>query len=144
MSVVRILVVDDSLLWQGFIQSHLGEAPALKVINVAADGPEAVQKANELHPDVVLMDVSLPGMNGIEATREIRKVSPRSKILFLSMLDEIEVIRAAFEAGGSGYIFKFDAIKDLIPGIQAILFGQRFVSHSLTGSYGSSNPESKS
>jgi len=144
MSVVQILVVDDSLLWQRFVQSHLGIAPELKVISVAADGSEGVQKAKELQPDVILMDVSLPAMNGIEATRQIRRISPRSKILFLSMLNEIEVIQAAFEVGGSGYVFKWDAGRDLILGIRAILLGQRFVSQSLTGRHGSSNPGSKS
>ena len=143
MSVVQILVVDDSLPWQRFVQSHLEAAPGLKVITVAADGSEGVQKANEIQPDVVLMDVSLPGMNGIEATRQIRKISPDSKILFLSMLDELNVIQAAFEAGGSGYVLKWDAGRDLIPAIGAILLGQRFVSYSLTGWHGSSNPESK-
>ena len=144
MSVVQILVVDDSLPWQRFVRSHLGAAPELKVITTAADGSEGVQKANEVQPDVVLMDVSLPEMNGIDATRQIRKVSPGSKILFLTMMDDITVIQAAFEVGGSGYVFKWDAGRDLIPGIRAILLGQRFVSHSLTGRYGSSNPESKS
>jgi DNA-binding NarL/FixJ family response regulator len=144
MSVVQILVVDDSLPWQRFVQNHLDAAPGLKVIDVAADGSEAVQKAKEAQPHVVLMDVSLPGINGIEATRQIRRVSPRSKIVFLSMLDGVEVIQSAFEAGGSGYVFKWDAGRDLIPGIRAILLGQRFVSQSLTGWAENSNPGSKS
>ena len=88
MSVVQILIVDDSLSWQRFIQNHLEAAPGPKVITVAADGSEGVQKANEIQPDVVLLDVSLPGMNGIEATRQILRVSPGSKLLFVSTLDE--------------------------------------------------------
>lgn len=143
MSVVQILIVDDSVLWQRFVQSQLEVAPGFKVITVAADGSEGVQKANEIQPDVVLMDVSLPGMSGIEATRQIRRISPGSKILFLSMLDELDVIQAAFEAGGSGYVLKWDAGRDLIPAVGAILLGRRFVSHSLTGWHGSSNPENK-
>ena len=144
MSVVQILVVDDSLPWQRFVQSHLEAEPELKVIAIAADGSEGVQKANEVQPDVVLMDVSLPEMNGIDATRQIRKVSPGSKILFLTMMDDIKVIQAAFEVGGSGYVFKWDAGRDLIPGIRSILLGQQFVSHSLSGRHGSSNRDSKS
>ena len=144
MSGVQILIVDDSVPWQRFVQSQLEAAPGLKVITVAADGLDGVQKANEIQPDVVLMDVSLPGMNGIEATRQIRRISPGSKVLFLSMLDELNVIQAAFEAGGSGYVLKWDAGRDLIPAIGAILLGQRFVSYSLTGWHGSSNPQSKS
>jgi DNA-binding NarL/FixJ family response regulator len=142
MSFVQILVVDDSLPWQRFVQNHLERAAGLKVIGVAGDGSEAVQKAKEVQPHLVLMDVSLPGMNGIEATRQIRKVSPGSKLLFVSTLDDIEVIQAAFEAGGSGFVSKWDAGRDLIPAIRAILLGQRFVSNRLTGWHGSSDPES--
>jgi DNA-binding NarL/FixJ family response regulator len=142
MSVVQILVVDDSLPWLRFVRNHLEAAPGLKVIDVAADGLEAVQKAKEAQPHVVLMDISLPGLNGLEATRQIRRVSPGSKLLFVSTLDDIEVIQAAFEAGGSGYVSKWDAGRDLIPAIRAILLGQRFVSNGLTGWHGSSNPES--
>ena len=141
MSVVQILVADDSLPWQRFVQTHLEAAPGLKVI-VAADGLEAVQKAKEAQPHVVLMDISLPGVNGLEAARQIRTVSPGSKLLFVSTLDDIEVIQAAFEAGGSGYVSKWDAGRDLIPAIRAILLGQRFVSNRLTGWHGSSNLES--
>jgi DNA-binding NarL/FixJ family response regulator len=142
MSVVQILVVDDSLPWQRFVQNHLEAAPGLKVIDVAADGLEAVQKAKEAQPHMVLMDISMPGVNGLEAARQIRTVSPGSKLLFVSTLDDIEVIQAAFEAGGSGYVSKWDAGRDLIPAIRAILLGQRFVSNGLTGWHGSSNPES--
>jgi DNA-binding NarL/FixJ family response regulator len=141
MPVVQILVVDDSLPWQRFVRTHLATAPGLKVIDVAADGSEAVQKAKETQPHLILMDVSLPGMNGIEATRQIRKVSPGSKLLIVSTLDDVEVIQAALEAGGSGYVSKWDAGRELIPAIRATLLGQRFVSNRLTGWHRSSNPE---
>jgi DNA-binding NarL/FixJ family response regulator len=144
MSVVQILVVDDSLPWQHFVQNHLEAEPEFRVITTAADGSEGVQKANEVQPDVVLMDVSLPGMNGIEATRQIRRVSPGSKILFLTMMDDFKVVQAAFEVGGSGYVLKWDAGRDLISGIRAVVLGQRFVSRSLTDRNGSSDPGSKS
>ena len=144
MSVVQILVVDDSLPWQRFVQNHLEAEPEFKVIYIAASGSEGVQKSKGLQPEVVLMDVSLPGMNGIEAARQIRGVSPDSKILFLSSMDDIALIQAAFEVGGSGYVFKWDAGRDLIPAIRVILLGQRFVSRSLTDRDGSSDPGSKS
>lgn len=143
MSVIQILVVDDSLPWQRFVQNHLDATPGLKVLDLAADGAVAVQKAKETQPNLVLMDISLPGMNGIEATRQIRSVSPGSKILIVSTLDDIEVIQAAFEAGGSGYVSKWDAGRELIPAIRAVLLGQRFVSKRLTGWHGSSDPENR-
>jgi DNA-binding NarL/FixJ family response regulator len=133
MSVVQILLVDDSLPWQRFVLTHFQTETEFKVITIAPDGLEAVQKANELRPEVILMDVNLPGMNGIEAARQIRGVSPGSKILFLSMHGDPEIVQAAFDAGGSGYVLKLDFNRDLIPAIRSILLGQQFVSHSLTG-----------
>lgn len=133
MSVVQILLADDSLPWQRFVLTYFETKTEFKVITIAPDGFEAVQKANALRPEVILMDVSLPGMNGIEAARQIRGLSPGSKILFLSMHGDSEIVQAAFDAGGSGYVLKQDFNRDLIPAIRTILLGQRFVSHSLTG-----------
>jgi DNA-binding NarL/FixJ family response regulator len=138
MSVVQVLVVEDSLAWQRFVQTLFEMNIEFKVIHVAIDGLEATQKANELRPDVILMDISLPGMNGIEAARQIRTVSPGSKILFWSTFDQPEIIQAAFEAGGSGYVLKQDSSRDLMLGIKAILHGQRFVSQSLMDGQGGS------
>ena len=104
----------------------------LKVIATAIDGFEAIQKAIELQPDVILMDVSLPGMNGREATRHIRILCPASKILFLSEHRGSKLIEVAFPVGGFGYILKSDSHADLLIGIRAVLRGQRFVSRSLT------------
>jgi len=133
MSVVQILLVDDSLPWQRFVLTYFETKTEFSVNTIAPDGFEAVQKANELRPEVILMDVNLPGMSGIEAARRIRRVSPGSKILFLSMHGDSEIIQAALNAGGSGYVLKLDFNRDLIPAIKTILLGQRFVSHSLTG-----------
>jgi len=105
--------------------------PDLRIITVASDGLEAVQKAKELQPGVILMDVSLPGMNGFEATRQIRIFSPSSKILFLSEHRGPDVIQAAFDVGASGYVLKSDSYLDLVPGVRAVLHNQQFVSQSL-------------
>jgi DNA-binding NarL/FixJ family response regulator len=131
MSVTQILVVDDFLPWQRFISQMFESEPDLKITSVASDGFEAVQKAKELQPDVILMDVSLPGMNGFEATRQIRVFSPGSKILFLSEHRGSDLIQAAFDVGGFGYVLKSDSHSDLVFGIRAVLLDRQFVSHSL-------------
>lgn len=131
MSLVQILVVDDSMHWRCFILKYFETKTEFKIIGVAVNGLEAVQKVDELQPDVILMDVNLPGMDGIEATGQIRKVYPSSKILFVSMLGDSAIVKAAFDVGGSGYVLKQDCGHDLLPGIRAILLGQRFVSRSL-------------
>ena len=131
MPVTEILIVDDFPFWQHFVATLLESETDFKIISAASDGLEAVQKAKELQPDVILMDVSLPGLSGIEATREIRKLCSGSKILFLSEHRCPDFIRAAFDAGGSGYVLKSDSGSDLIPGIRAILNGRQFVSNCL-------------
>ena len=131
MSVTQILVVDDYLPWQRSVQSTLESQTDLKIIATATDGLEAVQKVKQLQPDLVLMDLSLPGLNGLEATQQIRTLSPASKILFLSEHRGSDLIEAAFQAGASGYILKSDINSDLVAGIRVILGGQPFVSHSL-------------
>jgi DNA-binding NarL/FixJ family response regulator len=132
MSVTQILVVDDYLPWQRFVSELFESQLDFKIVSIASDGWEAVQKATELQPDVILMDGSLPGISGFEATRHIRALSPASKILFLSEHRGADLVRAAFEVGASGYVLKSDSNADLIPGVRAVLLDHRFVSHSLT------------
>lgn len=132
MSVTQILVVDDYLPWQRFVSELFESQPDFKIVSVASDGWEAVQKATELQPDVILMDGSLPGISGFEATRHIRALSPASKILFLSEHRGADLVRGAFEVGASGYVLKSDSNSDLIPGVRAVLLDHQFVSHSLT------------
>lgn len=131
MPVTHILVVDDYLPWQRFISLLLESETDLKLISVASDGVEAVQRAKELQPDVILMDVSLPRINGFEATRQIRVVSPGSKTLFLSEHCGSEFVQAAFEVGGFGYVLKSDSHVDLVSGIRAVLLDRQFLSTSL-------------
>jgi DNA-binding NarL/FixJ family response regulator len=133
-SLVRVLVVDDFDLWRGFVVSRLKERPDLQVVGVASDGLQAVQRAEELQPDLILLDVMLPKLNGIEAAQEIRRVAPLSKIIFVSSECDIDSVRTAFQAGGSGYVSKMEAAEGLLAGVEAVLRGERFVSPGLADS----------
>jgi DNA-binding NarL/FixJ family response regulator len=126
-----ILIVDDFAPWRRAVQRMFESEPDFKIIGVAPDGLEAVQKAAEMHPDVILMDISLPRLNGIEATRQIREVSPTSKILFLSEKRSPDFIKVAFQVGGVGYVLKSDCPEELLPAIKAILRGEQFMSRTL-------------
>jgi DNA-binding NarL/FixJ family response regulator len=134
--LVRILVVDDFADWQHFVIAKLRENPSFQVIGVASDGLEAVLKTEELQPDLILLDIGLPRLNGIEAARRVRKVAPESKILFLSQELDADVVEAALRAGGYGYVLKSDADSELFAAVEAVMSGNKFVSRSLTGNDG--------
>jgi len=127
-SPVRVLVVDDFQLVRQWVCAALGNGQDLQVVGEASDGLEAVQKAVELKPDLVLMDIGLPCLNGIEAARRIRELVPEAKILFLSQETSAEVIQEALSLGTSGYVVKVNAGIDLLPAIEAVISGRQFVS----------------
>ena len=133
MATIEVLVVDDFKDWQHFIQLCLCQRPDMHILGFATTAAEAIQKAKELQPDLVILDISLPGPDGLEAARQIRRFAPSSKILFLSGISEPEAIRLAFLAGGDGYVLKWDAALELIAGVAAVISGNRFISSSLPG-----------
>jgi DNA-binding NarL/FixJ family response regulator len=133
-SLVRVLVVDDFDLWRGFVVSRLQERPDLQVVGVASDGLQAIQKAEELQPDLVLLDMMLPKLNGIETARQIREVAPLSKIIFVSAESDLDSVRSAFQAGGLGYVSKMEAAEGLLAGVESVLRGERFVSPGIADS----------
>jgi len=120
-SSVRILIVEDFPQFRQFICSMLGERNDLQIIGEAADGLEAVQKAVELKPDLILMDIGLPSLNGIEAARQIRKLVPQSKIIFLSQESSSEVMQEALSLGARGYVVKIKATSELMTVIDAAM-----------------------
>ena len=124
---VSMLVAEDFEPFRRFVCSTLRAVPGLRVICEASDGIGAVQKAEILQPDLVLLDVGLPGLNGIDAARCIQRVVPRAKILFLSQESSPEIVQAAFEAGARGYIVKTDAARELVVAVRAVLRNENFV-----------------
>ena len=132
-TLVRILLVDDFERFRSFTSSLLRKQPGFQIVGEALDGPEAVQKAEELKPDLVVLDIGLPKLNGIESARQIRLVSPDSKLLFLTGNDDPEVARAALDTGATGYVAKSDAAVELLSAVEAVLLGRRYVSKRLAG-----------
>jgi DNA-binding NarL/FixJ family response regulator len=130
-----VLLVDDYEPFRRFVVAKLQPQPQLRILSEVCDGPEAVSKAKELQPDLILLDVGLPTLNGIEAARRIQEVSPNTKILFVSENRSTDIAEEALRAGGLGYVVKSDAEKDLLPGIDAALHGKRFISASLAGHF---------
>lgn len=131
-STVRVLLVDDYEPWRRFIISSFQKWPELQVVGEAADGREAVRKSEELRPDLILLDIGLPTMNGIEAAREIRQQSPRPRVLCCSENPSADIAEAALRAGAGGYLVKSDAEIDLLSAVTAVIQGKRFVSRRLT------------
>jgi len=132
-SLIRVLVVDDYEPWRRYIRSTLKEQLELQIIGEAADGLEAVQTAQELQPDLILLDIGLPTLNGIEATRRIRDLAPKSRILVVSEMSSQDLAEEALLVGASGYVVKSRAASDLLPAIEAVLQGKQFTSTRLTG-----------
>ena len=128
---IRVLVVDDFEPWRRFASAALQRHAEMQVIGEAANGSVAVLKAEQLRPDLILLDIGLPGLNGIQAARQIRERSPRSKILFVTENHSSETAKLAFRAGGHGYVVKSRAGSELLPAIEAVLRGEFFASASL-------------
>ena len=124
---IRILLADDFAQWRGFVSSTVNREPDWSIVGEALDGPEAVQKAKDLTPDLILLDIGLPKLNGIEVARQIRKLVTQSKILFLSALDDPDIVREAMRSGGNGYVVKLDAASELTKAIKDILRGKQYV-----------------
>jgi DNA-binding NarL/FixJ family response regulator len=129
---IRILLVDDCEPWCSFINSVVEKESELQLVGEVSDGLTAVHKAKELKPDLILLDIGLPKLNGFAAARWIRKIVPKSKILFLSQESSSDIVREALEIG-AGFVAKADAGKELLPAIRAIFIGKPFLSYRLAG-----------
>lgn len=121
-------MVDDFEPWRRFASSTLRKKAGLQVVGEASDGLEAFQKAVELEPDLILLDIGLPSVNGIEAARRIREMVPEAKIIFLSEESSVDIVQEAMSFGACGYVFKTMAASDLLTAVETVLSGLKFVS----------------
>jgi len=126
-AAVRVLVVEDFPAFRQFTCHALGSMREVEIVGEVSDGLEAIQKAVELKPDLILLDIGLPTLNGIEVARQIRKLVPESKIIFLSQESSADIVQEAFNLGAVGYIVKARTNRELLPAIGAVLAGKTFV-----------------
>jgi DNA-binding NarL/FixJ family response regulator len=132
-SVRRILVVEDSEPFRKFVCLTIGKRPEWQIVGEVADGLEAVQTAEQLRPDLILLDIGLPSLNGIEVARRIRRLPTDSKILFVSLESSAEIVEEAFDTGAHGYVVKTDAGAELLEAVDAVLRGKKFVGERFSG-----------
>jgi len=132
---IRVLVVDDYEPWHGFVTNILRQQSELEIVGCVCDGLVAVEQAEQLQPDLILLDIGLPTLNGIEAATRIRQFSPSSKILFVSENHSVDIAEKALSTGAGGYVVKSDAGIERLAGIQAVLKGKRFVSASVAAHF---------
>ena len=132
-SPIRVLVVEDFEPFRAFTTSALAQYPDLRIIGELSDGLEAVSRAADLQPDLILLDVGLPSLNGIAAARRIREHAPQSKVLFVSGDYSPDIVEQALSTGAAGYVVKSDAGRELLLAIAAVLQDRRYLSSSLSG-----------
>lgn len=128
---IRILVVDDHEVVRRQLCRVIRSQPDMEVISEAGDGQHAIQSASELHPDVILLDIGLPGLDGFTTARHIRSVAPTSEILFVSQHDTTQMVREALRAGARGYVVKVDALNELVPAVHAVSEKKQYISTRL-------------
>jgi len=125
---IRILLVDDFPVWRLQLRSILAAHPEWQVVGEASDGLEALQKAEQLSPDLILLDIGLPKLNGIAVEYRLCETVPAAKVIFVTQNDDLDVVEAVFSNRTQGYVLKSDARRELVPAIQTVLRGDRFLS----------------
>jgi DNA-binding NarL/FixJ family response regulator len=124
----RVMLVEDFLWFRNFVRSRLEQCPEVGLICEVSDGLKAVEDATSLQPDLIMLDIGLPSLNGIEVARQLRDLAPDSKIIFLSQETSAVLVKEAIALGAWGYVYKSHAEADLLPAIDAALSGRRYVS----------------
>jgi len=133
MKPVSILIADDHAVVRRGLRALIETLPQWNVSGEAVDGSEAVEKAAHLQPDIVVLDISMPGLNGVAAAARIRDVAPKSRVLVLTMHSSEELIQSCLRAGAQGYLLKSDAERDLIAAVEALIKGKTFFTTAATG-----------
>ncbi len=129
---IRILLADDHGVLRAGLRAMLETEPGIEVVAEAVDGKEALYLTGEHQPDIVILDIGMPGLDGIEATRKLKERSPQTKVLILSMYEEESLLREAIKAGASGYVIKRAAEEELIAAIQAVSRGDMYIHPAIT------------
>ena len=132
MPKLRILLADDHAIVREGLKSLINGHPDMEVVGEAADGRAVCAKANELHPDVIVMDVSMPDVNGVQATRDVRRQRPDVRVLALTVHEERSFLRDLMEAGASGYVLKRSAAEDLVHALRVVARGDMYLDPSVT------------
>ena len=132
MKKIKLLVADDHKIFRQGIKKLLEEESDLQVVGEASDGREAVKKTIELKPDVILMDIAMANLNGLEATRQIKKQLPSAKVIMVTMHKNEEYVLQSFQAGASGFILKEGAVEELVSAIRSINSDKSFLSPSIS------------
>ncbi|MEW6218285.1 MAG: response regulator transcription factor [Thermodesulfobacteriota bacterium] len=130
--MVRIMIVDDHTILRQGVKELLSLNDEFEVVGEAADGREALALVERCHPDVVFMDISMPGMGGIAATREIKKRSPEVKVIILTMYHNSQYVHESFQAGASGYLLKAASFNELALAVQSVVEGKTYLSPGIS------------
>ena len=128
-----VLLADDFGEFRTAVSLLLRKKPELQIVAEASDGIEAVEKSRQLQPDVILLDIGLPKLNGIEAARQVREVAPQSKIIFVTQETSADIMKEAIGLGGMGYVVKAKVESELLKAIDRVLEGKQFIGSGLTG-----------
>ena len=131
---ITLLLVDDFAAFRTVVSSLLGKKPELHIVGEASEGIEAVQKAQQLQPSLILLDIGLPKLNGIAVARQIHELAPQSKIIFVTQESSADIVREAISSEAMGYVLKCNVQSELLKAIDSVLAGKEFIGTGLTGS----------
>ncbi len=132
MSVIRVMLVDDHAATRDGLRAFLANDPNMQIVGEAENGHQAIKRVVDLLPDIVIMDIGMPELNGIEATHQLRKIDPKLKVIALTRHADVQSVKAMFDAGAKGYVLKTASLKDVRSAILTVKQGQTFFTPPIT------------